>query len=1039
MAKFFINRPVFAIVLSIIISLAGLIALTQLPIAQYPQIAPPTVTVSALYMGANAEIVDTTVAQVIEQQVNGIEGMTSMSSLSTDSGSYSLTVQFAPEVNADMATVQVQNRVAQAVSSLPQEVQQTGVTTEKSSQDIAMVFALYSPNDSYDLKFLKNYASIYVVDAIKRVKGVGSVMEFGSDYAMRVWLKPDRMLQLGLTVGEVYDSVTQQNVQAPAGAIGMQPGAPNQEFQYAARTKGRLVDKLEFENIIVRTNPNGSFVRMKDIAKVELGNRTYAIQPKMDGHTVAGFSILLTSDANALETISNVKAVMADAEKHFPADMKSKIIIDSSNFVRESVKEVVETLAIAFLLVLIVVFIFLHSWRATLIPMLAIPVSLIGTLGAFLILGFSINTLTLFAMVLAIGLVVDDAIVVVEAVEHHIRHSGLGPKEAALRAMEEVSAPIIAIAFVLASVFIPVAFLGGTTGILYRQFALTIAVSMALSAVVALSLTPALCSMLLKPYDANAAKGWLGRFFDGFNRFFDTLIEKYGQWVIKTIKFAKLGLVFLLIVVIGVVVLNKLVPASFVPDEDQGYLVGSLTLPEAANTSRTNKVLDTVSNQINKLPGVDTALSIGGYDVLSSGQKSSGGTIFIGLNPWHDRTNAQTQVGSIISEINMMDSTTYQGRLMAFPPPALPGMGSIGGLSLMLENTGGDTLAGMQTVLAAFLQEARKCPEIGMVYSTFQTNTPSYEFEIDRDKVNSLNLPMNAVFMTMQAYLGGFEINDFTLFDRNYKVVMQAEPEFRSDIDATRFFFIRNSAGGLVSLDTLLKAKQINAPSMVSRYNGSRSMPVNANPAPGYSTGQAMAALEQAAAKTLTGSYTYVWAGQSREEKEAGNQTAVIFTLAIVFVFLCLAALYESWSVPFAVLLSVPTGILGAFAFQYMRNFENCIYMQIGLIMLVGLAAKNAILIVEFAKIRVDKGMPAIEAAIESSKLRLRPILMTSLAFIIGCVPLMVATGAGSAARSAMGTAVVGGMLFATAMGIFLIPLLFVVIERINAFFSKKK
>jgi hydrophobe/amphiphile efflux-1 (HAE1) family protein len=1037
MANFFINRPIFAIVLSIIITIIGVTSAFNLPIAQYPQISPPTIAVSTSYQGANAEVIDETVAQIIEQQVNGVEGMSYMSSTSTNSGSYSLNVQFESGTNADTAAVQTQNRVSEATSSLPSDVQTTGITTKKSSQDMSLIFCLYSPNDTYDINFLKNYGSIYLLDKIKRVKGVGDVSEFGADYSMRIWLQPEKMGQLGISVTQVTDAITKQNVQAPAGSIGQMPADSQQAFEYNTRVKGRLTTPQEFENIIIRSGGDGSFVRMKDIARVELGSKSYTYESLINGHLSAGIAVKLTSDANALETIGKVKAVIEDESRNFPVGMEYKIIVDNTKFVQESMIEVVKTLGEAMLLVLIVVFLFLQSWRATLIPMLAIPVSLIGTFGAFIALGFTINTLTLFAMVLAIGLVVDDAIVVIEAVEHHMRYSGLAPLEATKRAMSEVSGPVVAIAFVLASVFIPVAFFGGMMGILYKQFALTIAVSMALSAVVALSLTPALCILLLKPYDPNAHSGPIGNFFEKFNHWFERMTEKYGRGLTSVIPKSRLCMIVLVLLCFSLGGLYKLVPTSFVPEEDQGYYITSLYLPEAASLNRTKTVTKDFLNKLGDLPAVTNVMAISGLDLMGGGMKSSSSVMFVGLDDWGKRTSPQLSVGAQVGQTFGLGANLPEGMVIAFAPPSLPGLGMVGGLTLMLQDQKGGSLEDLDSMSQNFVNAAKERPEIGSITSNFKANTPGYEFEVDREKAQNMGVNVDDVFTALQVFLGGSQVNDFNEFGRSYKVTVQAETASRSDINATRKLFVKSSSGAMVPLNTLIKPKSINAPATIARYNGVKAVQINATQASGYSSGQAMAALEEVA-KTLPSGYTYEWSGQSREERSSGNQSFIVFGMAISFAFLCLAALYESWSVPFAVLLTVPVGIFGAFLAQYARNLENSVYMQIALVMLIGLAAKNAILIVEFAKVRVDNGMDIVQAAIEAAKIRLRPIIMTSLAFIIGCVPLAIASGAGAGARNAMGTSVVGGMLVATALGIFLIPVLFVVIEKITKKINKK-
>ncbi|MBP2642947.1 MAG: transporter, hydrophobe/amphiphile efflux family [Firmicutes bacterium] len=1032
MAKFFIERPIFAIVLSIIITIIGLISASTLPIAQYPKISPPTVSVSTSYLGANADVVNQTVAQTLEEEINGVEEMVSMSSTSTDAGTYQLSVQFESDKNPDIAAVQTQNRVAEVSSSLPTTVQSTGVTTRQSSQDQAMTLTLYSPNGTYDTKFLKNYASVYLVDAIKRVDGVGDVVEYGSDYSMRIWLNPQKMEQLGISTTEVTSAIENQNTQAASGSVGKMPNDSSPEFQYTTRIKGRLTEPSEFENIIIRAQSDGTFIRLKDIARVEMGSKDYTYNTLTNGQPSTGLSVKLTSSANILETVSKVKEVLAEASQNFPDDLKYKIVVDNSNFVRESITEVLKTLVEALALVLVVVFVFLQSWRATLIPMLAVPVSLIGTFGAFVALGFTINTLTLFAMVLAIGLVVDDAIVVIEAVEHHMRYSGLNPMEATKKAMSEVSGPVVAIAFVLASVFIPVAFFGGMMGILYKQFALTIAVSMALSAVVALTLTPALCALLLKPYNPDDHAGIMGRFFDAFNHFFDVSIERYGSFLGKAIRKARLCMVLLAVLIICAGVLYKVVPSSFVPEEDQGFFITTIRLPEAASLNRTIDAVKELSAKVQAQPGILNVMGLSGMDVLSGGTKSNGGVLFVALKPWEERKDAATQIKAEIAQSMANGAQLPEGTVISFAPPALPGLGITGGFSFMLEAQSGGTLSQLDSVSQQFVEAARQRPEIGSITANFKSDTPSYEFKVDREKAETLGVSVADVFTTLQATVGGTQVNDFNKFGRTYKVTVQAESNFRGDVNELRSIYVKSSSGVMVPLNTLIQSKKVTAPSLITRFNGVNAVKISGSPAVGYSSGQAMTALEEVAKETMPTGYSYEWAGESREEKISGNRAPIVFGMAIVFVFLCLAALYESWSVPFAVMLAIPSGIFGALFFQYLRGLENSVYMQIGLVMLIGLAAKNAILIIEFAKVRVDNGMPPIQAAIEAAKIRLRPILMTSFAFIIGCLPLVVATGAGAGARTSMGTAVVGGMFTATSIGIFLIPVLFVVVERVT-------
>ena len=1039
MATFFINRPIFAIVIALLITLAGGIAAFHLPIAQYPQITPPQVSVSTIYTGANADVVEKTVAQVIEQQVNGVAGMVAMSSTSDDTGRYSMNVKFELGQNPDMVTMYTQNRVVQANAGLPQEVQLSGVTTRKVSPDTALYFSLTSPQGEYDSVFLKNYGSINIIDDIRRVKGVGDVGEYGSDFGMRIWLKPDKLAQMKVTAADITNAIKEQNVQAPAGTIGQLPSLAQQEFQYTASVQGRLVTAEQFKNIIIRSQPDGSALKLGDVATVELGARDNTFKANYNGQDSATFAIQLTTEANALETVAEVRQVIEEAAQRFPPGMEYKILTDNTKYIRESLSKVFRTFVEALILVMIIVYIFLQNWRATLIPMLAIPVSLIGTFAAFVLLGFSINTLTLFAMVLAIGLVVDDAIIVVEAVEHHMRHSGLSPKDATVRAMGEVSGPVIAIAFVLASVFIPVAFFSGTTGVLYKQFALTIAVSMALSAIVALSLTPALCTLLLQPYDGQRQRSVIGRFFAWFNNWFERVTERYSNGVRHSIRWAKLCLAGLAVICVLCVGLLRVIPSTFVPTEDQGFLVSVITLPEASNMNRTRAVAQDVGKIFGSLPGVEANGSVSGLDILAMGQKPNSALVIAALKPWSERTTPDTQLKSIIGQAMGQLSAIPEATVFAFTPPSLPGIGAVGGLTFMIQDRGDAPLDEINAVSQQFIAAVRQRPEISMAQSSFKANTPTYRYEVDREKAKALGVPVQDIFTALQTFLGGVPVNDFNRFGRTYKVILQAEPEFRADADATRFFYVRNASGEMVPLNTLVKPVLTTGQSLIKRFNGYPAMQINASTAPGYSSGQAMQAMEEVAAQVLPKTFTYEWADLSREEKLSGGQTPVIFGFGLLFVFLCLAALYESWNIPFAVLLSVPTGFLGSLLFQYARGLENSIYMQIGLVMLIGLAAKNAILIVEWAKVRRDNGMDPVEAAVEAAKLRLRPILMTSLAFILGCIPLAISTGAGAAARTALGTTVVGGMILATGLGIFLVPVLFVVIEYAAAKLKSRK
>ena len=1046
MSKFFINRPIFAIVISLIIVILGVISAVQLPIAQYPQISPPTISVSTSYTGANASVVNQTIAQVIEQQVNGTQGMDYMSSNSDDTGRYSLSVTFKLGTDGDMDSVKVQNNVAIANASLPSDVQSVGVTTKKASNDMALMVSIYSPNGTYDRTFMKNYADIYLLDKIKRVSGVGDVNIFGADYSMRVWLNPDKLAELGLTVANVTTAIKEQNIQAPAGTVGQMPAPDTQEKQYTGKVQGRLTTPEDFGNVIIKSESNGSFVRLKDVARIETGPKTTNINSKVNGYEGFGFGVQLTNDANAMTTVAEVRKILKEASADFPPDLQYKEIVDSTKYISESIKEVVTTFFEALLLVVFIVFIFLQSWRATLIPLLAVPVSLIGTFAAFTVLGFSINTLTLFAMVLAIGLVVDDAIVVIENVEHHMRYNALSPKEATERAMDEVQGPVVAIACVLAAVFVPVAFMGGMMGVLYKQFALTIAIAMALSAFVALTLTPALCAMMLKPHDPNANKGILGRFFDRFNDWFDRTKERYTGVVAWCIQHAKLAIVFMVIVCGLTGLLYKVLPTTFVPDEDQGFYVASVTLPEGTSLNRTEDVVNRLAEQLKQNPGVSDVMSVSGFDVLSFGSKSNAGTMFIGLNPWSERASAAT---SINSEVGMAFKQGAMGfpeaSVFAFNMPALPGLGMVGGFTMQLQDMSGHTDEELDTITKQIVAAANQRPELQGVRTTYKINSPNYEFEVDREKVKNLGVSLSDVFTALQVNFGGAQVNDFNRFGRTYKVVLQSDTTYRNEAEAAKFVFVKSSSGTMIPLDTLLKPKIGTAPSIISRFNAARSVTIQGSAGQGYSSGQAMNVMEEVVRAQAPSGFNIEWSGQSREERTASNSTMKVLALALIFVFLCLAALYESWSVPYAVLLTVPTGVMGALFSEYALSMieamfghqnaglQNSVYMQIGVIMIIGLAAKNAILIVEFAKVRTDKGMDPVKAAIEAAGLRLRPILMTSFAFIIGCLPLAIATGAGAAARNGMGVAVVGGMLFATSLGIFLIPAFFVIVEYISA------
>ena len=1045
MAKFFIHRPIFAIVISLIIVLVGVLAGLQLPIAQYPQISPPTVSVSTTYTGANAEVVNQTVAQVVEDQVNGTQGMDYMSSNSDDTGRYSLSVVFDVGTDGDMDSVKVQNNVAIANPSLPGDVQNVGVVTRKASNDMAMMLSMYAPEGNYDRAFMKNYADIYFMDEVKRVNGVGDVNIFGSDYSMRIWLNPDKLAAVDLTVGAVVSAINEQNQQAAAGTIGSMPLAQGQEKQYTGKLQGRLTTTEEFGEIILRADGQGGFVRLKDVARIETGQKAYNIISKFDGKPAIGFGIQLTSDANAMTTIAEVKRIIDREKAKLPPGLEVAQVFDSTDYIRESITEVIHTFVEALALVVIIIFVFLQSFRATIIPLLAVPVSLIGTFAAFILLDFSINTLTLFAMVLAIGLVVDDAIVVIENVEHHME-DGLSPIDATERAMDEVQGPVVAIAFVLAAVFIPVAFLGGMTGILYRQFALTIVVSMALSAFVALTLTPALCALLLKPHDPDEKRtGILDRFFNAFNNWFERSKNGYVKIVAAFIGKARYAFLFLLIVGGLTGLVYSKMPSTFVPDEDQGFFMTSVSLPEGTSMNHTQETVDKLAGHVmKKMPGLQACMFMSGFDIMSFA-----GLIVCSLKSWGQR---DVSVNDCIRKMFQLGAIhAPEARVIAFNMPALPGLGTVGGWSLQLQDLSGHSNEELNAIAQRVVAKANQRPELQGVRTTFNISSPTVEYEIDREKIKQLGVDLSDVFTALQVNFGGMQVNDFNQFGRTYKVMLQSDVLYRTEAESAKFVFVKGDDGQRIPLDTLIIPHFSTGPTQISRFNGTRAVQFQGNAAQGYSSGQAMNAIEEVVNEEAGVGFNVEWSGQSREEKKAASSTMQVLALALVFVFLMLAALYESWSVPFAVLLTVPTGIFGAVVSEYglsiiegmfgiqKAGLQDSVYMQIGVITIIGLAAKNAILIVEFAKVRVDRGMTPVKAAVEAAGLRLRPILMTSLAFIIGCLPLAMAVGAGSAARNGMGVAVVGGMLFATSLGIFLIPVFFVIVEWVAEKFGFMK
>lgn len=1030
MAKYFIDHPVFACVISIIIALIGIISAYNLPIAQYPQISNPRISVSTNYVGANAEVVEQSVAQAIEKQVNGVDNMIDMNSVSDNSGNYSLNVKFELGTDPDMDSVKVQNRVAQASASLPSEVSTYGVTTKKESAETIMYFALTSPNGTYDTLFMKTYGATQFVDALKRVKGVSEVSEYGPELSMRVWLDPMKMAQLGVTAADVKNAIASQNVQAPAGSIGARPNEADQEFQYSARVKGRLSTADEFGNIIIK-NSSGNLLRVKDVARVEFGPRDDSFTSTLNGKNAMNYAIALNTDANALESVAAVKKVLAEAEKNFPPDLKLTIVQDNTDYVRESLKEVVITLVETLVLVVLITWVFLQSWRATLVPTLAIPVSLLGTFGAFIIFDFTINTLTLFALVLAIGIVVDDAIVVVEAVEHNVDELGMDPKEATYTAMREVSGAIVATAFVLLAVFLPVAFLSGITGVLYKQFALSIVVALSISAVVAMSLSPAVCAMVIKPKDPNGAKGFLGKMFGYFNRWLERTTGKYVKNVKRLLRHFKLGLVGLAIVFVLIGMFFKLIPSSYLPDEDQSFAMMTYSLPESASTNRTIKVGENLEKTIEKIPGVKYVMQISGIDVLSDAGKSSAGIMPVKLDDIQNRTTDETSVYTVIKKLNILGSQTPEANIMAFNQAVLPGLSNTGSLSLYIMDTTGHDTDVMASDVQKVLGLIRQRPEIATIYTTFTNQTPALQFDVDRAKAESLNVPVSSVFTALQANLGGSEVNDFNLLGKTWKVVIQADPKYRGDVKSLSNLYVASNTGALVPLSALVTSKEVPSAPVITRFNGSRGAKIAGSPASGVSTGQAISAIEEVLNANLPSGYTYEWVDQSRDEKAAGSSSFMMFGISLVFVYLCLSALYESWTLPLGIIFAVPSAVMGAVGFQYLRGLTSDIYMQIGMIVLIGLSAKNAILIVEYAKMRVDDGWAVMPALVDTVTVRLRPILMTAFSTVIGAVPLAWASGAGSGSRTSIGTAIIGGMMASTFLSLFLVPVLFLTIEKV--------
>ncbi len=1020
MSKFFIERPIFAGVISILFVLAGLIAAKVLPIAQYPEISPPTVTITASYPGASAETLAKTVAAPIEEQLSGVENLVYFSSSSASNGALTITATFEVGADVNKAVIDVNNRIAIALPRLPDDVRRNGVVAQKRSTDILFVVALSSTDPRYDTLYLSNYALINVLDELKRVPGVADATIFGArDYSMRIWMRPDKMAQLGVTTTDVANAIRVQNNQYAAGKVGQEPAPEGQSLVYTVTARGRMIEPEEFGNIVLRSSGPGGTLRLKDVARIELGALSYDAFTSLDGKPTIGIAVFLQSGANALEVANSARAAMDELAKSFPQGVSYLVPFDTTRFVQESITEVVKTLLIAAVLVILVVFVFLQNWRATLIPVIAVPVSLIGSFAGLWLFHFSINTLTLFAIVLATGIVVDDAIVVLENVERLMAERNLSPKDAAIESMKEVTGAIIAIELVLISVFIPVAFLGGLAGKLYQQFAVTVATAVTISGIVALTLTPAMCALLLKPQHKEPV------FFRPFNRGFAYLTRTYLGGVNLALRQVVGALIIFVAVICASGLLFKVVPGSFVPPEDQGYIFGSIILPDGATLGRTGEVGAKLQKMVSANPAVEHMFVVTGFDLIGGGNKTNAATTFLPLKRWGERTETAEDV---TRDVFKKGATITEGMVLAFNPPPIRGLGTAGGFEVFLQDRISGDPKKLNGVVQDFMGELRKRPELMGINTFYRATVPQILVEVDREKAIALGVPVSDIFDALQSTMGALYVNDFNKFGRTYRVQIQAEAAFRARPEDLGNVYVRSAAGDMLPLKSLLSIKQIVGPEQIDRYNSFLSAKVLGNAAPGFSSGQAIAAVEQTAAKSLPNGYTVAWTGQDFQEKRVGNQSIIAVTVAERMVFLILSANYERWALPVAVLLAVPFALLGALLAVLLRGMSNDVYFQIGLLVLIGLAAKNAILIVEFAAQEMAKGLSPREAAVEAARLRFRPIVMTSLAFVLGVVPLALATGAGAASRQSMGTGVFGGMLLATFVATVFVPLFFVLL-----------